>query len=147
MRQTGNDAGFDWVAHDYEDWDISRCLLRRQRGRDVERHDNIYFEPNEFSCEVRKPIQLSLRGPKLECDILPLRITKCTQSVPQLTCERFCVRRSDVEDANARHFGLLRTRCKRPRCRRDSNNLHELASPHCRPLGSDRASYRLTVLA
>src|SRR6059058_5143652 len=31
-RQTGNDAGLDRVARYYDDWNISCCLLRRQRA-------------------------------------------------------------------------------------------------------------------
>ena len=76
MRQTWNDAGFDRVADDHDDWNILSCLLRRKRGRDVERHDNIYLEPNEFSREFRKSIQFSFRGAKLEYDVLSVRVAE-----------------------------------------------------------------------
>ena len=56
MGQAGNDASFDWVAHNYYDWDISRCLLCSQRGRDVERYDHVYLEPDELSRELGQPI-------------------------------------------------------------------------------------------
>jgi hypothetical protein len=40
---------------------------------------------------------------------------------------------------------MLRTRNERPHSRRTSNNLDELASPHCRPQPSDKASYRFRL--
>src|SRR5262249_40235189 len=109
-----NDAGFNRVAYDHYDRDVARCRFRRQRGWDVERYDNVNLESNEFGCEFREPVQLSFRGAKFECDIVPLRVTEFTHSLTKFFGERFRVRRSDIKDTDTRQFGLLCARCERP---------------------------------
>ena len=61
MSQARNDAGFDWVANDDNDWDILRCPLCCQRGWNVKRHDDVDLKSNQLSCELRKSLQLSFR--------------------------------------------------------------------------------------
>ena len=104
MRQARNDAGFDWVANDYNDWDILRCLLCCERGRDVKRHDYVDLKSNELSCELRKSRQLSFRRPKLECNVLAFHIAKLAQTFPKICLKQLLVCGSDVENANSRYF-------------------------------------------
>ena len=93
-RQAGNYAGFDRVARDYDDWNFSCCLLRRQRAGDVERHDHIDLKPDQLGRKLGKSIQLSFRGAKLECNVLPFHIAKFTQSFPEFLFEQLRVRES-----------------------------------------------------
>jgi hypothetical protein len=73
---------FDWVANDYNDRDILCCLLCRQRGRHIQRYDNINLEPNEFNREFRKPIQLPFGGAKFECNVATVHVAKFAQPFP-----------------------------------------------------------------
>ena len=100
---------------------------------DVERHDHVDLEPDQLGRELRKSIQLSFRGAKLECNVLPFHIAKFTQSFPKLLLERLRVCGSDVERAYSSHLGLLRARRERPRSGRAANKRDEFAPPHLPP--------------
>src|SRR5262249_30248438 len=98
----------------YHDRDILGCLLCRQRAGHIQRHDHIDLEPDKLGRELWKSIQLSFRGAKLECDVLPLYVAEFTQSFPELVLERLRVSGSYVECAYSRHLGLLPARRERP---------------------------------
>src|SRR5450756_2196910 len=110
---------------------------------DVERHNHIDLEPDKLGRELRKSIQLSFRGAKLEYNIFILHIAKLTQSFSKLLLERLRVCESYVECAYSGHLGLLPVRRKRPRDRRAAEKGDELAPLHVRPQGHETASYRL----
>jgi len=73
------------------------------------------LKPDKLGRELRKSIQLSFRGAKLECDVLPLYVAEFTQSFPELVLERLRVSGSYVECAYSRHLGLLPARREGPR--------------------------------
>src|SRR5262249_31751897 len=89
--------------------------VRRQRRRGVHCHDHINLEPDKLGRELRKPIQLSFRGAKLERDVLALHVAEFTQSFAKIGLERLLVRGSDIERAYTCEFGLLSPRRERPR--------------------------------
>jgi hypothetical protein len=97
MRQAGHDPGFDRIARDDDDRDLACRFLRCQGAGDVERHDHVDLEPDELGREPRKPIQLSLRGAKLEGNVLPLHVAELTRSFAEFLLERIRVRDSYVE--------------------------------------------------
>ena len=66
------------------------------------------MEVDQFGRKLGKSIQLSFRGAKLECNVLPLHIAKFTQSFPEFVLERFRVREPYVECAYSSDLGLLR---------------------------------------
>jgi transcriptional regulator with XRE-family HTH domain len=75
---------------------------------DVERHDYIELEPDKLGRQFRKSIQLSFRGPKLECDVLSLDIAKYTQPFPEFLPERLCVLLSKANRTGPRIVGSAR---------------------------------------
>jgi hypothetical protein len=77
-------------------------LQRKVRGRvQFTNSDRLFFiqQPDKLGRELRKSIQLSLRGAKLECNVLSLHIPKFTQSFPEFVLERFRVREPYAERA------------------------------------------------
>jgi hypothetical protein len=70
---------FHWVGRDGYNGNFACCLFCGQRGRHIERHDHVHFDPDQFGRELRKTVQFSFRGAKLECNILSLYISKFTQ--------------------------------------------------------------------
>src|SRR5439155_21430026 len=71
---------------------------------------------------------MSFRRPKLERNILPLHITKLTQSFPQFMLERLRVCEAYVECAYSSQLGLLRAAYDRPRGYRAAEQRDEVAS-------------------
>ena len=97
--RSGNDAGFDWVGRDDDDWDIPCCLFCRQCAGHIERYDHINLEPDQLGCKARKSIELSFRRAKLKCNVLPLDIAQFVQCFPKLFFEGLRICETDVEHA------------------------------------------------
>jgi hypothetical protein len=115
LAKLGDYSGFDRVACQYHDGDITCCLLRCQRAGHIERHDHVDLEPDQLGRKLGKSIQPFFRGAKLEFDVSSLDIAELAQSFPESIPERLRVRDPEVERAYASHPGLLCARRERPR--------------------------------
>jgi hypothetical protein len=94
----------------------------------VERHDQIYLEPDQFSRKLWKPIKLCFRGAEFKCNILPVHVAKVAQSLPEFTHERLAVRDPYVEGAYSSDLRLLGSRDARPRDRSSAEQRNELTA-------------------
>src|SRR5258707_10830755 len=63
---------------------------------------------------TRSSDDFRFRGPKLECDVLSLNMSKFTQPFAKFVLERLRVRGPYVERAYSSNLGLLRARRERP---------------------------------
>ena len=71
MRQTLDITRADRIAVNHEhDRDVSRHFLGHRRFRGRESDDQVYFETDEFGCERRQPVKVSVRRAVLDDDVL-----------------------------------------------------------------------------
>jgi hypothetical protein len=117
IRKARDDAGFDWFARQYYGWNIQGRLLRCQGARNIERHDDIDLESDQFGREIGKPIQFAFRRTKLEDNVASLNIALFTHPLPKFALEGFLVGDPDIERSDAGDLRLLRPRHDRPCCR------------------------------
>src|SRR6516162_5234556 len=130
--EAGDEAQPDRVFADAEgDRDRRRCRLGCEcRSGTSGRNDYCYLPVNQFGCQLRQPLELTLSPAIFDRHVLALDIAGVLEALAECAhTVRKRVRRCTAEEPDHRHGRLLRARRERPRGRR-AEQRDEIASDH-----------------
>src|SRR5665213_948858 len=124
-------SGCDRVSGEgHNDRDVARRLLRGEGGRREPGHDQIDLEPHQFCRPFGEAVSLPRVRAELEPDAFPLDVTQVAQVLLKQPPEPFRAGRTDDQDADGRHFRLLRPRREGPEGRRAGDDCEKVAPLH-----------------
>src|SRR6516165_3188755 len=110
------------------------------------RSDHRHLTAYQVSCEVGQSIILILRPAILDRHILTFDVPAFADALPECGHKTCSVgSRRTAKKPDHRHRYLLRTRRKRPRCRRATKKGYELAPLHVLPLSPRITPYHIVV--
>jgi hypothetical protein len=123
-------------------------LLRGQRARRENGHDDIDFQTDHLGSECGKSIELSFRQSDIEDQVLPFNEAGFAQLLTQLLAEGFGVRIAQEEPTDPAHPCLLLCARRERPYRRAANQRYELTSLqltelHSLPHQETAAAYRI----
>ena len=73
-RQARHQAEPNGISGNHNDGDGSGSLLGRQRGNTVASHQDIHFETDKLSYQLRDPVTAPFGVADFQCDRLPFRV-------------------------------------------------------------------------
>ena len=134
LRQAGDEPILDRIPHDRSnDGDGHSCLSGGNGSRCIARDDEVDVKANQLHRQIREMLDLALREPILDRDVLILNIAELTQALPEGVDRRERVgglRPSSQEEANLRDFRRLLRACRERPSRRAAEQRDELAPFH-----------------
>ena len=106
LCQARDESATARIAHrGHDDGDRAGGLLGSEDDRIPGRHDDIDLQPDELCEKLRKPVELSVRRPEFDDEVLALHVAELAQTVarglPQMAADIATFEKRDSSDPRA----------------------------------------------
>jgi hypothetical protein len=109
LGEARDEPRLDRIAHQcHHDRDLMRCLSSGEGCRREPGHNQVHFEPHQFLSQSRKPACIPCVRSKFVSNVSSFDVAKLAHILLKEPPKALRGRRSDNQNADGRHFRLLR---------------------------------------